>query len=296
MPDWLGPSVPLRASPTSDLCHSWRTSPSTPPTAAVPTVAAMMLGGKKMPSTTPPTASHLAPGAVDRARHRSASERNAPPCDAARLAPAASRADSRAHRTASASQGKAPKPGARMPPLGCATQHVSKRLRHASRPEQMRPATTIAAPESGDGHVEPTGFQLGGPPVFAPLVAAIDDRPDERAHRAQVVDVPVRSTAAPPVASQSSVQPARTEGAADVQIAAFIQRRLSSLPDCDANGPRVVQHEHVRSGRRSHVDPCSPADAGPRAVSRMSSMPFARVYPLYVDRVEHTARGTSSTR
>ena len=31
MPDWLGPRAPVRASPASDLCHSFRTLPSTPP-------------------------------------------------------------------------------------------------------------------------------------------------------------------------------------------------------------------------------------------------------------------------
>ena len=38
----------------------------------------------------------------------------------------------------------------------------------------MRRTTTVAAAEASDGRVAPAGFQLGGPLVFAPLVAGLD--------------------------------------------------------------------------------------------------------------------------
>ncbi len=57
----VGSRAPVRASPASDLCHSLRSLPSTPPTTPAPTAPAMRVGGKKMASTTPPTAPHLTP-------------------------------------------------------------------------------------------------------------------------------------------------------------------------------------------------------------------------------------------
>jgi len=98
--------------------------------------------------------------------------------------------------------------------------------------------------------------------VLAPLVTAVDDGPDERGRRTQVVDVPMTPAVATLVASQSRVEPARTEGAADVEIAAFVQRHSQSLADGDASGPRTAQHQDVRASRGSQVDTSKSIRAG----------------------------------
>ena len=74
----------------------------------------------------------------------------------------------------------------------------------------------------------------------------------ERGCPAEIINMPMRTARQPEVMTDSRPQPARSQGTADVDVAARLNGKLAQPPNADGPPPVGLQDEGIAAGTRIH--------------------------------------------